>query len=642
VKAVVHAIILVLAAGGPLQTADAPQFAIVSGRVVDAVTGRPIAGAVVTTAGSAAADATLPVLTNAGGHFVVRPLHKGSVALMASKGGYVDGTFGQRRPGGSRQLITIDDGERVVDLEIRLWRHAVITGTVIDEAGEPVIGTRVRAFQRILVATRYRFGPAGDAFTDDRGAYRIPNLMPGSYIVAVPSIQTSIPTEVMDAFFVRQGSDAQRAELAEEMRRIDAAIVPAGTDYAMAAGTVTMLLSPGTATPTSRPGDAMVVYPTAFHPAAPVAAQAGIVTLGSGEERANIDIQLQPSRGARVSGILTAPPGMASYVGLRLVPLGSEALGEQIETATAMTDSAGAFTFVAVPPGQYVLSVVRIPRTPPDPDDGSKLMLESGSVRVAARPPPGRPAAPPPVPADATLWAQVPLAVGTADISDIVVPLRPGPRMTGTVQFDGAAAPPPLATLTSLRVSLDPADGSPGAKGLALDVGHPDERGQFTTYGVPPGRYVVNVGGGVPGWVFRGVQYQGRDVTDRPIEMSTADIAGVVLIFTDRPSTLSGTLRTRGQPDPAAVALAFPVEEEMWSSSGASPRRMRIARADAAGAYSFPNLPGGDYYIAAVSDESMFDLNDPALLRALSRVARQIQLVDREQARQDLETVAIR
>ena len=158
--------------------AAAPDPAIVSGRVVDAVTGRPIAGAVVTAAGSAASDATAAILTNAGGHFVVRGLHKGSLALTATRNGYIEGTYGQRHPGGSRQLIAIDEGQRLIDLEIRMWRHAVITGTVVDEAGEPVILARVRAFKRTLVAGRHRLGTVGDVLTDDRGMFRIP-LVPG-------------------------------------------------------------------------------------------------------------------------------------------------------------------------------------------------------------------------------------------------------------------------------------------------------------------------------------------------------------------------------------------------------------------------------------------------------------------------------
>jgi uncharacterized protein (DUF2141 family) len=634
--------VLALAGAADPQGADAPLPAIVSGRVVDAVTGRPVAGAVVTAAGTAAVDATAGILTNAGGHFVVRRLHKGSLALTATKGGYVEGTYGQRRPAGSRQLIAIAEGDRLIDLEIRVWRHAVITGTVVDEAGEPVIDARVRAFQRTFVAGRRRYAAAGDAATDDRGVFRIAQLTPGDYIVAVPSTQASVPTEVMDTFFSGAGNDSERALLSREMRAINAAIVPPGSEYAMRAGTIAMPLPPGTATPTSRASGAMMVYPTTFHPAAAVAAQAAVVTLRSGDERGSIDIQLQPARTARISGTLLAPDGMASHVGLRLLPSGGDALVEEIETATAMSDATGGFTFLGVPPGQYVLSVVRVPRPPPDLGDPSRMSVQAGGIRISTSPPPPSGVASAPIPPDATLWAQVALAVGGEDLTNVIVPLAAGPRMSGRVEFDGAEPPPPPSAIAGLRISLDPADGSRGARGLSFETGHPDESGRFLTYGVPPGRYVVNVAGiAFPGWFFKGARYQGRDITDTPIEL-TADLSGVVLTFTDKPSTLAGIVRTKGTPEPAGLVLAFPVDADSWSSSGANARRLRVARADKSGAYSFPNLPAGDYYVAAVTDDTVDDWWDPALLRVLSRVARQIRLGDGEQRREELETAAIK
>jgi len=641
VKAAVHAIILLLAAGGSWQTADAPQSAIVSGRVVDAVTGRPVAGAVVTIDGTAAAGARLAILTNSGGFFVVRGLHKGSLALTATKSGFIEGTYGQRRPGGSRQLIALDEGQRLVDLDIRLWRHAVITGTVVDEAGEPVVQVRVRAFQRTLVAGRRRFAPAGDALTDDRGVYRISQLTPGDFVVAVPFTQTSIPTDVMDSFFDGPPPPLDRGVLAKEMRAIDAAILQPGSPLAMRMGAITVPLPPGTATPTSRPGG-MTVYPTTFHPAAGIAAQATAVTLRSGDERGSVDIQLQPARTVRISGSLAAPNGMASFVGIRLTPTGGDALVDEIDAATAMSDATGAFSFLGVPPGQYVLSVVRVPRPPPDSSDPSRMNIQAGSVRIAAAPPPAGPAAPTPIPADATLWAQVPLSVGGDDVTGLIVPLAPGPRLSGRVEFEGSEPPPSPSAIAGLRISLDPADGSRAARGLAFETGHPDESGRFLTYGVPPGRYVVNVAGiAFPGWYFRGARYQGRDLTDTPIDL-TADLTGVVLTFTDKPSTIAGVLRTRGAADGAGLALAFPVDEAAWTSSGANARRSKVARADKDGRYTFPNLPAGEYYVAAVKDDTVGDWWDPALLRMLVPVARQVRLLDGEQRRLDLDTLEIK
>jgi hypothetical protein len=641
---VVHlvAILLALTAG---QLPDTAPPAIVSGRVVDAGTGRPIPGAVVTPAGTAAIVPVHPVLTNASGQFVIRDLRKGSLVLLATKGGYVDATYGQRRPAGSAQPIPVDDGARIKDLQIRVWKQGVITGTIVDEGGEPVVGVRVESFQRGFVAGRRRFSPSHAGVTDDRGVYRIAQLMPGDYVVSVPNRHTSIPTEVMDVFFGARATagDAERAELAREMNRLGAAIVPPGSEYAMSVGSVTVPLPPGTATPTSRPNGALMTYPTLFYSASSSAAQASPVTVRSGEERSGIDLQLQPARSVRVAGMLVAPEGMASHVGVRLVPAVDGAI-DDIDAAAAMTDTTGAFTFVGVPAGQYVLTVVRVPRPPPDLGDPNRLTMTAGSISVAtSAPPPPGPAPPPPIPADATLWARVPLGVGAEDLANVIVPLRAGPRMTGRVEFDGTAPKPDGASIANLRITLDPADGSRADRELSFRTGHPDESGQFATFGVPSGRYVVNVAGiSFPGWVFKEARYQGRDLTDVPIDMGSADIGGVVLTFTDRPASLGGLVRGGGAADGEAVVFVYPVDASAWSDSGARPRRMRMARVGTDGAYSISSLAPGEYYVVAAREDNLGEWQDPSVLRSLTRVAQQIRLVDGEQKSQDLTTAAIR
>ena len=69
---------------------------------------------------------------------------------------------------------------------------------------------------------------------------------------------------------------------------------------------------------------------------------------------------------------------------------------------------------------------------------------------------------------------------------------------------------------------------------------------------------------------------------------------------------------------------------------------MKVARADKDGRYTFPNLPAGEYYVAAVKDDTVGDWWDPALLRMLFPVARQVRLLDGEQRRLDLDTLEIK
>src|SRR4249919_2152065 len=100
------------------QPETAARPAAVFGRVVDAASGRPIAGVVVTPAGAASSPPLTPgqaprqparAMTNGSGQFVIRGLRKGSLVLSVTKGGYANATYGQRRPGGSAQPLTINE-----------------------------------------------------------------------------------------------------------------------------------------------------------------------------------------------------------------------------------------------------------------------------------------------------------------------------------------------------------------------------------------------------------------------------------------------------------------------------------------------------------------------------------------------------
>ena len=225
----------------------------------------------------------------------------------------------------------------------------------------------------------------------------------------------------------------------------------------------------------------------------------------------------------------------------------------------------------------------------------------------------------------------------------MIVTLGAAPRVSGRIEFDGTIERPPPDSLTGLRITLDPADGSklPDAT-LAFQTGRPDEKGEFTTYGVPPGRYVIRVSPIPIGWFFKGAMLQGRDVADVPLELESKDVLGIVITFTDRPSSISGTVRGADGPDPTAIVLAYPVDSNAWSSSGALSRRMRTARASKDGTYSLAALAPGEYYVVAVQEDLVDEWQDPALLQALTRVARQIRLVEGERKAQDFVSAQIR
>ena len=169
----------------------------VVGRVIDGTTGNPIRDAVVI----AARPGMQALLTDANGRFAFDGLATGPVALSAMKAGHYGGLYGQRRPTSPVQSLQLADGERLLDVTLRLWKYAAIGGTVLDEVGEPVVGLAVWAYPKTLVAGRPAIhSSAGTlARTDDRGVFRIARLMPGTYVVGLPISENAVPLSMVEA-----------------------------------------------------------------------------------------------------------------------------------------------------------------------------------------------------------------------------------------------------------------------------------------------------------------------------------------------------------------------------------------------------------------------------------------------------------
>jgi hypothetical protein len=93
---------------------------------------------------------------------------------------------------------------------------AAVSGTVSDEAGEPVVGVEIRVFERRYLAGRKRLVAGGTQFTDDRGVYRLGTLPPGDYIVAFVSREVTMPTGVAEILTRTGPANPRFQELSRE------------------------------------------------------------------------------------------------------------------------------------------------------------------------------------------------------------------------------------------------------------------------------------------------------------------------------------------------------------------------------------------------------------------------------------------
>lgn len=578
-----------------------PPEGLVVGRVVDNL-GRPVGGAVVavgagmssqrTPAGFRTAIAAVPVrvLTGPDGYFVVRALPLGDVAITATKPGYAEGAYGRRRPGGPAQQLTLRYDEPRREIVVPLWKHSAISGVVIDEIGEPLIGVAIQSFRRADANGVRRFIPAPGTMTDDRGAYRLANLLPGDYIVAASSRQVAVPLSV-----ARQSRD--RTFTSAPGDSLETVPVP-GTASGLQLGESVYGLEPDGPTPPPPENDHLSVYPPTFYPDAGSPLASIAVSIRSGEEREGIDLQLRPVRTVRISGVLSGPANMLAMRRLRLVAQDNDAL-DRSDPVTS-TDARGAFVFPAVPAGQY--------------------SLRTTTRAIDWRGEPGR----------ALHWADVPITVSHDDLDDLVVPLRAGLIVSGSLAFDGSSPRPSEGSLLQTRIVVERANsGLPGSEPAASAV--VDDIGQFSTTGLPAGSYFVRVTESPIGWMFKGAMYNGRDLSEHAIEVSD-DLAGITLEFTDRWTGVRGVVTTpTGQIDSSALVLLFPTDSARWRAYTPGARRMRSARVRASGEFSFGSVPLGEYYVAAIADEDGADWQAPEFLDAVSRSAMRLTIDDGDQ-----------
>ena len=117
--------------------AQTPQgTAAISGRVVAADTGRPVKRARVSASAGGRGQRT--ALTDDQGRYVIGDLAAGSYTISASKAGFVDGVYGQRRPLQPGTPLALADAQAAANVDVRILRGGVITGHVGDEDGEPL------------------------------------------------------------------------------------------------------------------------------------------------------------------------------------------------------------------------------------------------------------------------------------------------------------------------------------------------------------------------------------------------------------------------------------------------------------------------------------------------------------------------
>ena len=173
----------------PLRPGEAPPkgTAVIKGTVVAAGTGSPVRRAQVRVMSIEGRGGGV-TSTDGEGRYEVKDLPAGRFTVTASKGSFVQASFGQRRPTDPGTPIDIADGQTADKVNFILSRGSVITGRIVDDGGEPISGTQVAAMRYAFQAGARRLVPAGgegsNRTTDDQGNFRLYGLPAGEYYVS--------------------------------------------------------------------------------------------------------------------------------------------------------------------------------------------------------------------------------------------------------------------------------------------------------------------------------------------------------------------------------------------------------------------------------------------------------------------------
>jgi hypothetical protein len=220
---------------------DLKGTAVVRGRVTSLDTGKPLRRAQVTLNSPELGGQPKTASTTTDGRFEIRDVPAGRYTLRVNRSGYLPLAYGQRRPGEPGKPFEIADKQVVEKVDFALPRMGVISGRVMDELGEPIAGVTVFPMQLQYFQGARKLVPNGGAVrTDDTGQYRLLALPPGDFVVMATIRETwpleDDPKQIMGyapSYYPTTASpaDAQRVKVGvgQEVANIDFSLVPGRT-----------------------------------------------------------------------------------------------------------------------------------------------------------------------------------------------------------------------------------------------------------------------------------------------------------------------------------------------------------------------------------------------------------------------------
>jgi len=157
----------------------------IQGRVVSAVTGEPVKKADIVLARRESQQAqSYSTTTSSSGWFAMQDVESGSYSLTVTKRGYARLVYGARGPVRQGTALSLDPGQHLENITLRMSPQAVIAGRVVDEDGDPVPNIQLQLLHYSYRKGKRKLEPWDNSGTNDLGEYRLFGLSPGKYYLS--------------------------------------------------------------------------------------------------------------------------------------------------------------------------------------------------------------------------------------------------------------------------------------------------------------------------------------------------------------------------------------------------------------------------------------------------------------------------